>query len=80
MKMADPNWRTDPDIQLAKQVAVHKQAAAAIVIWFKDGGQFGAASYGRDGEICKAAGKVVDAIMDRIENHNDADPLTEILA
>lgn len=63
--MAGPNWRTNPDIQLAKQVCQQKQAKAAILVWFtpKD---VGGASYGVNGRICKEAGDVLDQIVDAI--------------
>lgn len=68
--MADPNWRTNSDIQLAKQVCQHKQAAAAIVIWFEPTGAFGISSYGKDGRICKETGKLVDALYDQLNTGN----------
>jgi len=54
--MAKKNWRSDPDIQLAKHVAVQQKAVAAIVIWFMPDGAYGVASYGRIGPVCKATG------------------------
>ncbi len=60
--MADPNWRTNPDIQLAKQICQEKQAAAAIIVWVLPTGAFGVASYGTDGEKCKRTGRIADQI------------------
>ena len=78
--MADKNWRTNPDIQLAKHVAVQKQAEAAIVLCFMPDGHFDIASYGKDGERCKAAEKITDQIHRKLCNGEiDSDDLMEII-
>lgn len=63
--MADKNWRTNPDIQLARRIAVEKKAAAAIVIYIMPDGAFGVASYGKDGPICTATGRVADELYEQ---------------
>ena len=78
--MADKNWRTNPDIQLAKRIAVQKQADAAIVLCFMPDGHFDIASYGADGDRCKAVGKITDQIHRKLCNGEiDSDDLMEII-
>lgn len=64
--MADANWRTNKDIQLAKQVAREKGAGAVVLIMFKSDGQFSVVSYGTNGDKCIEAGKIADQIHELI--------------
>ena len=79
--MADPNWRTNPDIQLAKQVCQRKQAAGVVIVWFMPNADYGVASYGRTGAICKAVGGIADDISRKINNYViDTESLNGVLS
>ena len=79
--MADPNWRTNKDIQLARKVAQWKGAAAAIVLLFKANGEFSVVSYGKNGPVCVEAGKIADQIHAEIsEEQIDTFDLSKAMA
>ena len=59
-------WRDNPEIvDLGAYCKRHGHQAAVVVAF--SGGRFSVTSYGRDGRLCRAAGKVADQIGDLIE-------------
>ena len=59
--MADKNWRSNPEIMAASAFCKQFHRRATIILSI-EGGRFHLSSYGIDGQTCKAAGKVADAI------------------
>lgn len=59
-------WNTDPTVRdLGKYADKHKYRAV-IALCIMDDGLFAVNSYGKTGELCKAARKINDQIFDAV--------------
>ena len=61
--------RNKPTIKTAEYVAKKYNMEKVVIFFFKDD-QFGVASYGKDRDHCRQAGKFADDIFDQIEDDN----------
>lgn len=64
----DPNYRTNPMIQLAKQACDELNGVIAFVVVLDGEGVMSGHSYGRTRKLCDIGGKLLDEAMDALSD------------
>ena len=66
-------WNPSPEVAVARDAAVRLEAIMTVVVFVRDDGSFGFASYGRNAGLCAEAGKLGDELLEAARKHFEDD-------
>ena len=62
-------WNPSPEVDVARNAARLLNSSIAVVVYVRDDGKFGAASFGKTKELCKQAHVLCDFLFDSMMKH-----------